>query len=220
MTRLTRKDMQQQTRERLLAAAEREIARLGIQAASIRNIAESAGYSLGAFYSNFENKEAMLQELMALHMREEIRVFRDIVARTKEDSTDEMLAKISGWLKKVQENKNSAALGFEFQIYANRNPLFKKRFDEAKEKRQAELAEGLATLFNRRGLVPKIDPLQMAIGFAALWSGFTIQGSVSWAKPVDEVMLVLLKALLDNATPVAASKATEPAGGEDHEISK
>ena len=82
MPRLTRKDMQQQTRARLLTAAEEEIVRKGIKDASIWDIAEKAEYSLGAFYSNFASKEMMLCELVELHMREEIQVFRKITAET------------------------------------------------------------------------------------------------------------------------------------------
>lgn len=68
--------------------------------------------------------------------------------------------------------------------------------------RQLEFADVLKTLFARRRLVPKMDPLQMATGFAALWSGFAVQGDVSWAKPFDQVFLVFLRALLDNSIPV------------------
>ena len=201
MARLTRKDMQQQTRQRLLAAAEREIIQHGIQSASIRNISESAGYSLGAFYSNFVSKEAMLQELMELRIREEIQAFRQIVTEARENDTIEMLALISAWLKTMLENI-SPTLGLEFQIYANRNPPFKQKFDKVKTKRQLELAEVLKTLFSRKGLLPTMDPLQMATGFAALWSGLAVQGDVPWAKPFEQVFLTFLGALLDNATPV------------------
>jgi len=199
--RLTRKDMQQQTRQRLLAAAQEEIASKGIGEASIRDIAEAAGYSLGAFYSNFESKEAILEELVEVHMREEIQMFREITAGSSKKEGD-ILNKISGWLKKLQKNKSLSALAFELQLYANRNPSFRKKFDTAKIKRLQELSEGLKTLFALHGLKPKVDFLQIAIGFAALWNGFSIQGTVHGAKPVDQVILVFLKALLDSAIPV------------------
>jgi len=200
MPRLTRKDMQQQTRERLLASAQDQIVRKGIADASIRDIAEAAGYSLGAFYSNFESKEALLHELVEVHMREEIRVFKEITAEGGKGKKEEIWDKISSWLKKLQKNKSLSALTFELQMYANRNSSFRKKFDAAKTKRMQELAEGLKTLFAFHGLEPKIDFFQMAIGFAALWDGFSIQGTVPGAKSVDQVILVFLKALLDNAT--------------------
>ncbi len=202
MPRLNRKAAQQQTRERLLAAAQEEIVRQGITDASIRDIAEKAGYSLGAFYSNFASKEMMLLELVELHMRDEIQVLRKITAETEKGKKEEVLDKISSWLKKLQKNKNLSALAFELQMYANRNPAFRKRFDSAKAKRLKELAEGLKTLFDLHGLEPKIDFFQMALGFAALWNGFSMQGTVPGAKNADQVTLVFLKALLESATPV------------------
>ncbi|MBV8548479.1 MAG: TetR family transcriptional regulator, partial [Alphaproteobacteria bacterium] len=50
---LTREDLQKQTRKRLLLAAQKEIVKKGVSEASIRDIAKAAGYTMGAFYSNF-----------------------------------------------------------------------------------------------------------------------------------------------------------------------
>jgi AcrR family transcriptional regulator len=194
--------MQQQTRQRLLVAAQEEIVRKGIGDVSIRDIAEAAGYSLGALYSNFESKEAMLEELVEVHMREEIRVFREIMAGSGQGKKEDVLNNISTWLKELQINKSLSALAVELQLYANRTPSFRKKFDKEKAKRTQEFAEGLKTLFALHGLKPKIDFLQMAIGFAALWGGFSIQGTVPGAKPVDQVILDFLKALMDSAVPV------------------
>lgn len=55
---------------------------------------------MGAFYSNFAGKDAMLQELMELRIRGEIQTFRQIVTETGEDTKD-MLELISASLKKI-----------------------------------------------------------------------------------------------------------------------
>lgn len=202
MPRLTRKNMQQQTRERLLEAARKEIACKGISEASIRRIADTAGYTLGAFYSNFSSKEAMLLELMEEHMLRELQNFRKIANKTENDTRQEMLNKVSAWLSEIQQNRDLVALSFEFQMYANRTPSFRGEFEKNKAKKLQEFADGLKELFSRHRLEPKIDFLQMAIGFAALWSGFFIQGTVPGAQPADKVIMIFLEALLDNAIPV------------------
>lgn len=202
MPRLTRKNMQQQTRERLLEAARKEIACKGISEASIRRIADTAGYTLGAFYSNFSSKEAMLLELMEEHMLRELQNFRKIANKTENDTRQEMLNKVSAWLSEIQQNRDLVALSFEFQMYANRTPSFRAEFEKNKAKKLQEFADGLKELFSRHRLEPKIDFLQMAIGFAALWSGFFIQGTVPGAQPADKVIMIFLEALLDNAIPV------------------
>jgi len=53
------------TRERLLDAAYEVFAETGLAAASVEQIAERAGFTRGAFYSNFDTKEQLFLALMA-----------------------------------------------------------------------------------------------------------------------------------------------------------
>src|SRR5215469_11446830 len=62
--RLTREDSRDQTTQRLLDAAQRLIAKKGLSAASVEDIAAAAGYSRGAFYSNFNSKGDLFIELL------------------------------------------------------------------------------------------------------------------------------------------------------------
>ena len=55
--RLTREESKEVTRLRLIEAAERLFIRKGFDDTSVDEISEMAGYSRGAFYSNFENKD-------------------------------------------------------------------------------------------------------------------------------------------------------------------
>jgi len=63
-TRLTRAESQARTRAALLDAAERVFVARGFHGASIELITEDAGYSRGAFYSNFQTKEQLFAELL------------------------------------------------------------------------------------------------------------------------------------------------------------
>ena len=58
-TRLTRAEQRDVTRSRLLDAAEKVFVDRGFHAASVDEVAEEAGYSKGAVYSNFENKDEL-----------------------------------------------------------------------------------------------------------------------------------------------------------------
>jgi len=64
MARLTREQKQAVTREKLLRSALDVVARDGYDGASVERIAEEAGFSKGAFYSNFSSKEEILLELL------------------------------------------------------------------------------------------------------------------------------------------------------------
>ena len=61
--RLTREQSRDQTRQRLLDAAQSIFITKGFVAASVEDIAEQAGYTRGAFYSNFGSKSELLLQL-------------------------------------------------------------------------------------------------------------------------------------------------------------
>ena len=74
--RLTRKETQRQTRDKLLAAAHSSIVEEGVAAMSIRNICSAAGHSQGAFYSNFASKDDLLVEILQAHIQDEVVLLR------------------------------------------------------------------------------------------------------------------------------------------------
>jgi AcrR family transcriptional regulator len=64
LKRLTRAQRQQETRKALLDAAARVFVRRGFQASSVEQISADAGYTRGAFYSNFSSKEELFVALL------------------------------------------------------------------------------------------------------------------------------------------------------------
>ncbi len=64
-TRRTRAEQQAETRQRLIDAAEQEFTERGFEGSTIDAITERAGYTRGAFYSNFASKTELLTALGA-----------------------------------------------------------------------------------------------------------------------------------------------------------
>lgn len=62
--RLTRAERQAQTRRELLDAAARVFVRRGFAGSSVEEISAEAGYTRGAFYSNFKSKNELFVELL------------------------------------------------------------------------------------------------------------------------------------------------------------
>jgi len=62
--RLSREESRAQTREHLLESAKVLFARKGFEATSVEDVAEHAGYSRGALYSNYSGKEELLTALI------------------------------------------------------------------------------------------------------------------------------------------------------------
>src|SRR5512143_1167965 len=67
--RLTRSEAQAVTRNRLLAAATEVFAANGFHATSLADVADRAGYTIGAVYSNFASKDDLFHALMAERLR-------------------------------------------------------------------------------------------------------------------------------------------------------
>src|SRR5437588_9110710 len=61
--RLTREQKKARTRSEVLRAAREVVARRGLNAATIDEIAEQAGFSHGAIYSNFASKDELVMAL-------------------------------------------------------------------------------------------------------------------------------------------------------------
>lgn len=72
MPALTREESQARTRRLLLEKGPEVVAREGYEGASIDKIAEAAGFSKGAFYSNFATKEEYFLELLERHAGQDV----------------------------------------------------------------------------------------------------------------------------------------------------
>jgi AcrR family transcriptional regulator len=67
-SRLTQEERKAKTREALIAAATRLFAKRGVEATSLDDIAEEAGYTKGAIYANFRNKRALFEAVIERHL--------------------------------------------------------------------------------------------------------------------------------------------------------
>ncbi len=79
---LTPERRRQQTREHLLAAAAEVFAERGFHGASLDEVAAVAGFTKGAVYSNFKNKEDLFLALFKANYEQEMQALR----ATLEDS--------------------------------------------------------------------------------------------------------------------------------------
>jgi AcrR family transcriptional regulator len=73
VTRKTRGERQAETRQALLDAAARVVIERGLAGASVEAICAAAGFTRGAFYSNFDSKEQLFVELLQQRVYEHYR---------------------------------------------------------------------------------------------------------------------------------------------------
>ncbi len=196
--RKTREQSRLETRQRLIASAHAAIVRDGIGALSLRGLCEEAGYSQGAFYSNFSGRDDLLVALMERHIHDEVEVLRGVVAATQSQSLDEVLTTLAVHLEELAKQTQWSLLAIELQLYAQRDPSFADAYNAAKTGYHAEFALLVEDILRRHGLAPALPSLQIAIGLYALWSGLAVQGTVPGARPRDEIFLAFLRAVIDH----------------------
>ena len=95
--RLTRDERKAETRERLLAAAGRVFARRGYQAAAVDEVADEAGFSTGALYSNFDGKEISSWPYSSATSRPRSRSSRRPSPSARRSTSAPAAARRSGW---------------------------------------------------------------------------------------------------------------------------
>ena len=116
--RLTRAERQQQTRAELLAAAQRVFLRDGFHGASMSEIAEDAGYTFGAVYSNFQNKDDLF--LAVIDAEEQRRVPLHVDFLLDAPSLEEGLrASAREYAQYAQQHPNWTAVYVEFWTHAS-----------------------------------------------------------------------------------------------------
>lgn len=128
-TRLTREESRARTHELVLDSAAAVFRRDGFHEASIDEIAEQAGFSRGAVYSRFANKEEFF---LALHKRETERHVQLIAERLPADGTLEDAARAAARTDYEQHLSDPgwSLLVAEFAAHASRNPEVARRLRE------------------------------------------------------------------------------------------
>ncbi|HEU0101739.1 MAG TPA: TetR/AcrR family transcriptional regulator [Mycobacteriales bacterium] len=117
-----------QTRERLLAAALDVFAERGLNGATVEEICERAGFTRGAFYSNYASKDELL---VALYSRQSSRLL-NAISRVVQAHADRVgdpavpalsLPEVAvALLRAIPQDKRWFLVNSEFVLHAVRNP--------------------------------------------------------------------------------------------------
>ncbi|WP_347558329.1 TetR/AcrR family transcriptional regulator [Robbsia sp. KACC 23696] len=123
--RLSREESRAVTRERLLAAAGVLIERQGLASASVEDVVAEAGYSRGAFYSNFEDKAALLLALLALEQRRLIDDLGEVFSADLAPSDLEQA--VLAYYRNLHRNRICFLAGMEAKLLAIRDLAFRDK---------------------------------------------------------------------------------------------
>jgi TetR/AcrR family transcriptional regulator, transcriptional repressor of aconitase len=192
--RLSRQESRLETRTRLLESAAQLFARGGYEGASVDLIAESAGYSKGAFYSNFESKEAIFLELLDAHKRQEIDALAQLLAQ--DIPASELVSLIRSSESARVSDFDFGLLSAEFQLQACRDKTFAKTYAKLHRTHRDTMAGLVTKLFAKFKRISPSDPKDLADIIMALTTGLSlqrtsVQGALRKGFVTEAILLVL-----------------------------
>ncbi|MEU8510564.1 TetR/AcrR family transcriptional regulator [Kitasatospora sp. NPDC048722] len=165
------------TRAALLEAALAVFAEHGFQAATIEQVCTRAGYTRGAFYSNFGSKEELFLALFDQHSREILDRLAELAdALPAGEST---LAEFAGRIARIDPAERDWYLvSTEFTLLAIRDPQAGWVLARHDARLRAELARGLTAQLERVGLRLTVDAEELARLLIAIREGGLAQSYV------------------------------------------
>jgi AcrR family transcriptional regulator len=193
--RLTRAERQALTRSEVLDAAARVFPERGYHQTTVEEVADEAGLSIGAVYSNFESKADLFLALYGQHVE---RWLGELEQRVAEGKTAEERTRAAGlwWVDFIEHERDWMVLEIEFWAHAVRDPALRSRFGALfapLRRTTGELIERTASDF---GLTLPAPAHQLAMGVTALCTGLIVERVLSPEAVDDESFGLVLEAML------------------------
>jgi AcrR family transcriptional regulator len=193
---LTRREKQEQTRERLLEAAARVFARRGYGQASVEEIAGEAGFTTGAVYSNFSGKEELFLALADKKVDERVAEIRAIG-----DAGEEAEA-ANRFREFLDRDPDWPLLFYEFWSFGVRNTGIREEFAKRRDAVVDALAETLERVATQLGFQLRFPAPVLARAVSAALGGLAFERAAAPDAVPDDVFEEFISAIL--ACSVAA----------------
>jgi AcrR family transcriptional regulator len=204
--RLSREDSRQLTAQRLVEAAQRLIPRRGLDALSVEDIAEAAGYSRGAFYSNFKSKNDLFFEVL----RQDEERTRAQLATALDDALppDQVQARMLQAYAALYKDADAFMAWTEGRMLSVRDAKFRAKLAALMAERRDFAVKLLEYLSKRAGAIPSVPLEHLASGFIGLIEGVRLFGASCPNEMPPEVAESILKLFAD----AVLQQVMQPAG--------
>lgn len=171
-TTSTREERREQTRVRLIEAADELFRRDGFHPTTLDRIADRAGYTKGAVYSNFESKEDLFfavydrrADALVAAMEKALATSEPVDAISRAvDAADAGRRRGDGWMPTL----------FEFWAHVLRHPEHKARFISIHKRVIDPFVDPVGRILARPG-APDLDPAQVALAAHSMQLGIQLE---------------------------------------------
>lgn len=172
--RPTREESRARTRALLMKAAGLVFAERGYYGASVEEIAEQAGFSRGAFYSNFDSKEDLFLAILDAHIDSEIRSVSEALAK---DSSPGALLDFLRFqaVRRSKEARQWTLLWAEFWLHVVRHPELAPKLAARQRAARAAIARVIETQCEQLGIALPAPPDELASVMLAVDDGLVLQ---------------------------------------------
>lgn len=170
---LTRQESQARTRSRLIQSAERVFLKKGFLAASIGQIARTAGYTTGAVYSNFASKEDLGLAVIQRHMLAGIMAMQEQLTGA-EPTVSSRLAALAQWVDDQLGDEEWVVLVTEFALASRHNPERRVQFSQGLRAARLAVAAILDGQSRELGVALPMDSGRLAAAILGLGIGVSV----------------------------------------------
>lgn len=182
MTRLSRSESQARTRALLVEKAREMFLRDGYAATSLEKVAEEAGFSKGAVYSNFDGKDALcLAVLDVLHTEVADAVLGSLRGAT---TLEQALETFDLWAEARLGDPDWSALEAEFSARSRNDPRLRQCLAERNQRIRRLVSGALRETCEERGIALSLSYDEAAAAMLSLGMGLGLQRSVDPDLPV------------------------------------
>ena len=169
----TREERKAQTRADLIAAADRLFTGNGFHATSLDAIADEAGYTKGAVYSNFESKEDVFFAVYERRAERGVAEYEREIAAEAGGSGLEALSLAAA--RRRGHDDGWLAVFFEFWAHVVRRPALRERFAEIHLRVQVPLVAGLERHADDHGYELPDDARKLTAALYAMQLGLSLE---------------------------------------------
>ncbi|MGW4063804.1 TetR/AcrR family transcriptional regulator [Amycolatopsis sp. NPDC004747] len=183
MARLTRAESQARTREQLIETAKLLFLRDGYSVTSLEKVADEAGYSKGAVYSNFRSKDELCLTVLDRIHDEQVALIAEALAGA--EGVEGLLTAFQAWAERSIGDEAWTALEVEFATNARRDPHVRAEL-AARDKAIRDTIAGLLTGYAERFRITlPMSADDAATALLSLGIGLGVQRAIDPTIPVS-----------------------------------
>ncbi|HEY3709466.1 MAG TPA: TetR/AcrR family transcriptional regulator [Amycolatopsis sp.] len=182
MARLTRAESQARTREQLVDTAKELFLRDGYSVTSLEKVADEAGYSKGAVYSNFRGKDELCLAVLDRIHDEQVNLVASALAGA--EGMEGLLTAFQAWAERSIGDEAWTALEVEFATNARRDPHVRAELASRDKAIRDTIAGLLAGYAERFGITLPMPAGDAATALLSLGIGLGVQRAIDPAIPV------------------------------------